>query len=51
MKSETEVTRGSRARFWMDNNQLHIFDVETGKSLGRDEQAPVAPEASPVVER
>jgi multiple sugar transport system ATP-binding protein len=43
LSAETEITRGSRARFWMDNNQLHIFDVETGKSLGRDEQAPVAP--------
>jgi multiple sugar transport system ATP-binding protein len=46
LSAETEVTRGSRARFWMDNNQLHIFDVETGRSLGRDEQAPVA-SASP----
>jgi multiple sugar transport system ATP-binding protein len=42
LSAETEITRGSRARFWMDNNQLHIFDVETGKSLGRDEQPPVA---------
>jgi multiple sugar transport system ATP-binding protein len=47
LSAETEITRGSRARFWMDNNQLHIFDVETGKSLGRDEQAPVVP-AGPV---
>jgi multiple sugar transport system ATP-binding protein len=46
LSAETEITRGSRARFWMDNNQLHIFDVETGKSLGRDEQAPTA-HASP----
>jgi multiple sugar transport system ATP-binding protein len=50
LSAETEVTRGSRARFWMDNDQLHIFDVETGKSLGRDEQAPVVP-VSPAVER
>jgi multiple sugar transport system ATP-binding protein len=41
LSAETEITRGSRARFWLDNSQLHIFDVETGKSLGRDEQAPV----------
>jgi multiple sugar transport system ATP-binding protein len=46
LSAETEITRGSRARFWMDNNQLHIFDVETGKSLGRDEPEPV-PAAAP----
>jgi multiple sugar transport system ATP-binding protein len=50
LSAETEVTRGSRARFWMDNNQLHIFDVETGRSLGRDEQAPAVP-VGPVSER
>jgi multiple sugar transport system ATP-binding protein len=43
LSAETEIKRGSRARFWMDNNQLHIFDVETGKSLGRDEQAAAVP--------
>jgi multiple sugar transport system ATP-binding protein len=44
LSAETEITRGSRARFWMDNEQLHIFDVETGRSLGRDDE----PERAPV---
>jgi multiple sugar transport system ATP-binding protein len=57
LSAETEITRGSRARFWMDNNQLHIFDVETGKSLGRDEEreparaVPASAPAAPAEER
>jgi multiple sugar transport system ATP-binding protein len=58
LSAETEMTRGSRARFWMDNNQLHIFDVETGKSLGRDDDereparaAPASAPAAPAEER
>jgi multiple sugar transport system ATP-binding protein len=35
LSAETEITRGSHARFWLDVEKLHLFDLETGHSLGR----------------
>jgi multiple sugar transport system ATP-binding protein len=45
LSAETEIARGDRARFWLDTDKLHLFDVETGESLGR-EAAPAADAAA-----
>src|SRR4051794_31704988 len=39
LSAETNITRGDRARFWLDVDKLHLFDVENGHSLGRDDGA------------
>jgi multiple sugar transport system ATP-binding protein len=41
LSPETEVTRGTRARFWLDVDKLHLFDLDTGRSLGRGRGAAV----------
>jgi multiple sugar transport system ATP-binding protein len=40
LSPETTVERGQRARFWLDTDKLHIFDLNDGRSLGRDEATP-----------
>jgi multiple sugar transport system ATP-binding protein len=42
LSPETEVKRGSRARFWLDTDKIHIFDPESGHSLAHEQAAPAA---------
>jgi multiple sugar transport system ATP-binding protein len=39
LSAETEIKRGTRARFWLDVDKLHLFDLDTGRSLGRERAA------------
>jgi multiple sugar transport system ATP-binding protein len=50
LSAETDVQRGQRARFWLDVEKLHLFEPETGQSLGHESargSAAPAPAAAP----
>ncbi|MEA2295495.1 MAG: multiple sugar transport system ATP-binding protein, partial [Solirubrobacteraceae bacterium] len=51
LSPETTVERGKRARFWLDTDKLHIFDLSDGRSLGRDEATPPRAAAASAAER
>jgi multiple sugar transport system ATP-binding protein len=34
LNAETDITRGAKARFWLDTDKMHLFDPDTGESLG-----------------
>jgi multiple sugar transport system ATP-binding protein len=51
LSPETTVERGQQARFWLDTDKLHIFDLSDGRSLGRDEATPARAAAASAADR
>ncbi|QEC48877.1 sn-glycerol-3-phosphate ABC transporter ATP-binding protein UgpC [Baekduia soli] len=45
LSPDTTVRKGTRGRFWMDTEKLHIFDTENGQSLGHEGAPAPAPAA------
>jgi multiple sugar transport system ATP-binding protein len=47
LSAETGIKRGTRARFWLDTEKLHIFDADSGASLGHEAAGSAAPASAP----